>query len=101
MAETGPPDPGLRLRERLTRRAARRERARREGPRSLWLSLGMMGLVGWSVAVPTLAGVALGWWLDRAFAGGRVSWTLTLLLAGIAVGCINAWFWVRREGERR
>ena len=40
---TPPPEPAQHLREQLARRAARRERARREGPRSLWLSLGMMG----------------------------------------------------------
>lgn len=97
---TPPPEPAQQLSEQVARRAARRERARREGPGSLWLSLGMMGLVGWSVAVPTLAGVALGWWLDSLWPG-RVSWTLTLLLGGLVVGCINAWYWVRRESERR
>jgi ATP synthase protein I len=102
MAEpTPPPEPSHRLREQLARRAARREKAQREGPGSLWLSLGMMGLVGWSVAVPTLAGVGLGWWLDSRWPNGHFSWTLTLLLIGLAVGCFNAWHWVRREGGRR
>ena len=101
MAETDrTPEPARKLGEQLARRAARRERAQREGSRSLWLSLGMMGLVGWSVAVPTLAGVGVGWWIDHAWPG-RVSWTLTLLLVGLVAGCINAWHWVRREGERR
>jgi predicted F0F1-ATPase subunit len=30
----------------------------------VWFGLGMMGLIGWSVAVPTLLGAALGLWLD-------------------------------------
>jgi len=94
------PGPGERLHDEVARRAARRLRARREMPRSLWLSLGMMGLVGWSVAVPTLVGVALGWWIDRAWPG-RVSWTLTLLLVGLVLGCVNAWRWVRGEGRPR
>ena len=29
-----------------------------------------------------------------------VSWTLTLLLIGVAVGCLNAWYWVKQESER-
>ncbi len=60
----------------------------------------MFGLVGWAVVLPTLAGIALGLWLDASFPG-RPSWTLTLLVAGLAVGCLNAWYWVRRELARR
>ena len=56
----------------------------------------MMGLIGWSVVVPTLVGAALGVWLDRSYPGGR-SWTLALLMAGLAAGCLNAWLWVAKE----
>lgn len=74
----------------------RKMRARRRGSRTLLFGMGMFGLVGWSLAVPTLAGLALGIWLDQRF-GGRHSWTVTLLVAGIAAGCVNAWFWIDRE----
>jgi ATP synthase protein I len=56
-------------------------------------------VIGWSVAVPTVAGAALGLWIDHHWPGG-VSWTLTLLIAGVILGCLNAWHWVSREGER-
>ncbi len=56
----------------------------------------MMGLVGWSVVVPTLAGAALGLWLDGRHVGTH-SWTLALLMAGLTLGCLNAWHWVTRE----
>lgn len=56
----------------------------------------MFGVVGWSVAVPTLAAVALGLWLDR-HRPAPFSWTLTLLVAGVALGCWNAWHWVQRS----
>lgn len=68
---------------------------RREG---LWFGFASFGLIGWSVAVPTLVGVAMGLWLDRRYPS-RLSWTLTLLGAGIAVGCFNAWHWVSREHQ--
>ena len=84
----------------VARRAARRRRALRERDRSVWFSLGMMGLVGWSVAIPTLLGIGLGWWIDATWPG-RVSWTLTLLVVGAAIGCLNAWHWVRQESDRR
>jgi ATP synthase protein I len=58
----------------------------------------MMGLVGWSVVVPTLLGAALGIWLDRHHAG-KHAWTLALLAAGLAIGCFNAWHWVAKESR--
>jgi len=54
--------------------------------------------VGWSVAIPSLAGVALGIWLDRRF-GGNVSWTLTCLILGVALGCWQAWYWIQKESR--
>ena len=75
---------------------SRKIRARREENRSVWFGLGMFGLVGWSVAIPTLAGIALGVWIDLKWPS-RYSWTLMLLVIGIILGCVNAWFWVMRE----
>ncbi|MFH2125519.1 MAG: AtpZ/AtpI family protein [Pseudomonadota bacterium] len=71
----------------------------REENRSVWFGLGMFGMVGWAVAVPTVAAVALGVWLDGRYPGPP-SWTLTLLVVGVAVGCLNAWFWIKRESKR-
>jgi ATP synthase protein I len=79
-------------------KAARKLEARRHATPGVWFGLGMMGLIGWSVVVPTLLGAALGLWLDRRYPGGR-SWTLALLVAGLAMGCWNAWRWVAREDE--
>jgi ATP synthase protein I len=75
---------------------ARKLKAQGKALRTVWFGLGMMGLVGWSVAVPTLLGAALGIWLDKRYPGIH-SWTLTLLIIGLAVGCLNAWHWVARE----
>jgi ATP synthase protein I len=77
-------------------KAARKLKARRDPAPGIWFGLGMMGLIGWSVAIPTLLGAALGLWLDQHYPGGR-SWTLALLVAGLAIGCLNAWHWVTRE----
>jgi ATP synthase protein I len=79
---------------------ARKARARRRGERQPWFWLGMFGLVGWSVATPTIIGAALGLWLDRRYPGG-ISWTLTGLILGAAAGCWGAWHWVRKESEER
>lgn len=82
----------------IGRKAARRVKAGQERRRSVWFGLGMFGLVGWSVAVPTLLGAVVGAWLDRQIPG-QTSWTLTLLIAGVVIGCLNAWRWISDEGE--
>jgi len=94
---------GWKERQNLTRRIkskeARKKKARMEKDRkSVWFGLGMFGLVGWSVTVPTILLVLAGIWIDSRWPG-PVSWTLTLLLTGIALGCLNAWFWVKRESR--
>jgi len=87
-----------RLSEKVGAREARKVRARRATDRTLWVGLGMFGLIGWSVSIPTLIGIVLGVWLDRKLPGA-FSWTLALLLAGVTVGCLNAWYWVSQERE--
>ena len=79
-------------------RVARKQRAQRNSSQGVWFGLGMMGLIGWSVAIPTLAGTALGIWLDRHHPGSH-SWTLTLLIVGLAIGCFSAWHWVDKEDK--
>jgi ATP synthase protein I len=84
------------LAEQVGAKATRKLKARRNGAPGVWFGLGMMGLIGWSVAIPTLLGAALGLWLDQQSPGGR-SWTLALLVAGLTIGCLNAWHWVSQE----
>ena len=64
-------------------KAARKLKARRNSAQGVWFGLGMMGLIGWSVVVPTLLGAALGIWLDQHHPG-KHAWTLALLVAGLA-----------------
>jgi ATP synthase protein I len=89
--------PEQRFRDTIGRKAARKRRARAGEDRSIFFWLGMFGMVGWAVAIPTLAGIALGLWLDRIWPQAQASWTLTFLLVGVALGVLNAWYWVRRE----
>jgi ATP synthase protein I len=65
--------------------------------RSVWEGFGFFGLIGWSIVAPTLLGAALGNWLDRSNPGSDRNWTLALLLAGLMLGCLNAWRWVAKE----
>jgi ATP synthase protein I len=76
--------------------ASRKLKAQRGTKRSVWFGLGMSGLIGWSVTVPTLIGAAVGIWVDRNYPS-TLSWTLMLLLFGLIIGCLNAWHWVDSE----
>jgi ATP synthase protein I len=100
---------GSELSRRVEVRAARKlkgQQAQHQASQTIWSGLGMIGLVGWSVAVPTLLGAALGIWLDKNYPMNH-SWTLTLLIIGLIAGCLNAWYWLAREdratheGERQ
>jgi ATP synthase protein I len=93
-----PSKPKQRLSEEVGAKAARKLKARRNPAPGVWFGLGMMGLIGWSVAVPTLAGAALGLWLDQHYPG-KHPWTLALLVAGLTIGCFNAWHWVAKQDK--
>lgn len=88
-----------RLIDQIGSKEERKLDARRKGMRSVWSGLGVSGMIGWSVAIPTLIGTLLGVWVDRNYPS-RYSWTLMLLVIGLALGCLNAWQWVRREDRQ-
>ena len=89
---------GKPLDERVGEREARKIEARRAVTRSIWEGFAMFGIIGWSVAIPTLVGVALGLWLDGNFPS-KHSWTLTMIVIGVVTGCLNAWRWVSEENR--
>lgn len=93
------PDGERELLETVERKEARKLAARRRGHRSIAFGLGLFGVVGWSVVIPTLLGVALGLYLDRVVPLG-FSWTLTLMIVGLALGALLAWQWLQRESRR-
>jgi ATP synthase protein I len=71
-------------------RRQRRELWQREGERSIAENLAMIGVLGWTVVIPTLIGIFVGRWLDRTFDTG-IFWTLSLLVFGLAIGCMLGW----------
>jgi len=90
--------PASSLPQEVGAKADRKLKARRHSAPGVWFGLGMMGLIGWSVVIPTLLGAALGIWLDKHHPG-RHAWTLALLAGGLAIGCFNAWHWVVKEDK--
>jgi ATP synthase protein I len=81
---------------RILSKAERKLKAQRSGTQPAWFGLGMFGVIGWSIAAPTLLGAMLGAWLDKRHSGPH-SWTLALLVAGLILGCANAWYWISAQ----
>jgi ATP synthase protein I len=105
-SETKSESPQADFSRRIGAQEARKLKAKRRGVQEIWFGLGMFGLIGWAVAVPTVLGVMLGVFIDHHYPGNH-SWTLSLLIVGLFVGCLNAWRWMAkeeksiREGEER
>ncbi len=75
-------------------RGERRRRWLREGEPSVGRRLAQIGVLGWIIVAPMLAGVFIGRWLDRAMGTG-IFWTAPLLLLGLVMGCWFAWRWMK------
>ena len=86
------------LEDELQRKERRRIHASRREERS-WFGLGMLGLVGWSFAIPMLAVLAIGIWIDSRHVS-PYSWSLMAVFVGVGVGALNAWHWVKHESTR-
>ena len=84
------------LSEKIGLKAMSKLRAKRNTSHGVWFGQGMLGLIGWSIGIPTLLGAALGMWLDKYHSGGH-AWTMAMLAGGLVVGCSNAWHRVAKE----
>lgn len=82
------------LTEAVRLRRARQRRRQREGEGSLTQSLALIGVLGWTIVLPALAGMFAGRWLDHRLSSG-VFWTGSLLALGLAGGCALAWRRIR------
>jgi len=81
----------------IRRSAKRLQHARSNPGESPLLGLGVFGIVGWSIAVPTVAGAFLGHWLNQV-APQKFTWTIALILAGVVVGGFIAGRWLHALG---
>ena len=83
------------VRDALQRDASRH--ARREvGHGSFWRSLGVLGMVGWPIALSSVGGALLGHYLDRRWHTG-VQFTLLLLMIGTMIGSFVAWKTIKQQ----
>lgn len=90
--------PEKELNDKIKAEAVKKIRSQKEGKEILF-GMGVFGIIGWSIAIPTLLGIALGRYLDARFTQS-FSWTLSLLFLGLVIGCINSWRWLKERSEK-
>ena len=94
-----PSDSAERMLHDVEQKQQRKMKARKSRP-TVWFGLGLMGMIGWSVALPLVLGALLGHYLDRSLAQEQISWTLLGVLLGAVAGCWHAWYWIERNREK-
>lgn len=82
-------DLGPDLRDVLRKDSARRAR-RETSPRTFWRGLGIIGMVGWPIALASVAGAFLGRGLDSRWQTAP-RYTFLFLTIGVCIGCYVAW----------
>ena len=82
--------------EAMRRSAQRIKHSRSTKSLSPLHGFGTFGIIGWSIAVPTVGGAFLGMWLDKV-APQSFSWPIALILGGLVMGIIIAWGWITKE----
>ena len=83
--------------DKISSDANKKIESRKKG-KEIMFGLGVFGIVGFSIAIPTLLGILLGTYLDGR-TDSSVSFTITFMLVGLTMGCFNAWRWVKQTSE--
>jgi len=68
----------------IEKKEKRKLRARDKKYQAVWFGMGSFGVIGWSVMIPTVIGIAVGIWADKRWPG-HISWTLTFLFLGLSL----------------
>jgi ATP synthase protein I len=76
-----------------------RELARSRREKGFWHYTAILGVGGWLFVLPVVAGAYLGRLLDGRVPG-TISWTITCILLGLALGIYNVWdYYQKRSGK--
>ena len=84
------------LRRSVEKQVKRMQRAEKERPTLLAQSV-FMGTLALLFILPVIFGVYLGNWLDDMAQGYSIRWTMGLLFAGLVVGVINVYMYIREH----
>lgn len=74
----------------------RAEAAARDPEPSLARRFGQIGVLGWTIVLPTLAGLGIGHWIDRSLGTG-IMVSAALLMVGAGTGLWLALRWMHAQ----
>ena len=94
MSDDAPVPEREELRQQVEKQIRRMERADRER-RTLLAQSAYIGILGLLFVLPVVGGAYLGRWLDGLVEGYSVRWTLSLIFAGVAIGAVNVYYFIR------
>jgi len=84
------------LRKRVEQQAQRMKQAEQNRPTLISQTV-YIGTLGLLFILPVVGGAYLGLWLDDQSSGYTTHWTLSLLIAGIAIGAVNVYLFIRER----
>lgn len=82
------------LKQRVSKQVARMQQADKDRP-TLLAQTAYLGMLGLLLVVPVIVGAYLGRWLDGLVEGYSMRWTLSLIIAGVAVGAFNVYRFIK------
>lgn len=82
------------LKQRVSKQVARMQQADKDRP-ALLAQTAYLGMLGLLLVVPVIVGAYLGRWLDGLVEGYSMRWTLSLIIAGVAVGAFNVYRFIK------
>ncbi len=65
--------------------------------KDFWKYVSRVSIIGWLFVIPVVAGAYLGRYLDARYAS-NTSWTITLIIIGVAIGIYNVWHFLGGKG---
>jgi ATP synthase protein I len=84
------------LQRQIDTQARRMQQAEKDRP-TLLAQTAFLGVLGLLLVVPVVAGAYLGHWLDSLSAGYSIRWTVSLIVAGVCVGAVNVYLYIREH----
>ncbi|MBI2753784.1 MAG: AtpZ/AtpI family protein [Betaproteobacteria bacterium] len=78
----------------VEKEVGRLERAEKERRTVLGQTV-YIGVLGLLFVLPVIGGAYVGRWLDGFFEGYSMRWTLSLIFAGVVIGAVNVYFFIR------
>lgn len=84
------------LREKIEKQAKRMTQAEKDRPTLLAQTV-FLGTLALLFVLPVAGGAYLGRWIDIQIAGYSYRWTISMLVSGILLGCINVYLYIRNN----